>query len=115
MLEHVSPQDTKKIWVSIQAHPSIYEFKPDVHLECTESKISKILAGTSGAAQWLRLCAPMQGRLVQSLVGEPRSPHGQKAKVKLKKKKKLAEDSRRDTDVKNRLLDSVGEGVGGKI
>ena len=61
MLEHVSPQDTKKIWVSIQAHPSIYEFKPDVHLECTESKISKMLAGTSGAAQWLRLCAPMQG------------------------------------------------------
>ena len=60
------------------------------------------------------LCANA-GRLVQSLVGEPRSPHGQKAKVKLNLKKKLAEDSRRDTDVKNRLLDSVGEGVGGKI
>ena len=28
--------------------------------------------GTSLAVQWLRLCLPMQGVQVQSLVGEPR-------------------------------------------
>ena len=36
--------------------------------------------GTSLAVQWLRICLPMQGVWVRSLVGELRShmPHGQK-------------------------------------
>ena len=40
-------------------------------------------SGTSLAVQWLRLCLPMQGILVQSLAGELRShmPCGQKAKT----------------------------------
>ena len=42
--------------------------------------------GTSLVVQWLRLCLPMQGLRVESLVGEPRShiPPGQKTPQKPK-------------------------------
>ena len=37
------------------------------------SKIKSLLIGTSLVGQWLRICLPMQGIQVRSLVGEPRS------------------------------------------
>ena len=42
-----------------------------------------MIAGTSLVVLWLRLCLPMQGEGVQSLVRELRShvPHGQKIKT----------------------------------
>jgi len=37
------------------------------------NKIKSLLIGTSLVVQWLRICLPMQGIQVRSLVGEPRS------------------------------------------
>ena len=48
-----------------------------------EEHKSRSQAGTSLAVQWLRLCLPMQGLWVRSLVGKLRShmPCGQKPKT----------------------------------
>ena len=45
--------------------------------------VLKNIRGASLAVQWLRLCLPMQGVQVQSLVGQLRShmPRGQKTKT----------------------------------
>ena len=53
-----------------------------LHSHNTSSKIND--QGTSLEVQWLRLCLPMQGVKVQSLVGKLRShmPWGQKKKTK---------------------------------
>ena len=63
---------------------------PKVSLSCELSQLASHISvsktdevGTSLAVQWLRLCLPMQGVRVRSLVGELRShmPRDQKTKT----------------------------------
>ena len=63
----------------------------------TLSLDKQALIGTSLAVQWLRLCLPMQGVRVQSLVGELRShrPRGQKNQ-NIKKQKQYCDKFNKD-------------------